>query len=217
MDKYFRSFNTSLSDKQLGLLDVLAICGWEVNVLKSEEFSERANMSHHGYSNKELDDELEKMVKGGLLEINDFYNNKTKKLLFKKNVNLTNKGGGLWEAEREPVWSKYAESYDCFSSDVPDFVGNNKDLDFVLLESQSLTTVKKMFEYYVANKLNGEIIGEPIYNIKRNVKFLYWKNEVTLHKYYYQIKLKSEVDWNKYETNRTWWRTVRELQKFVGQ
>jgi hypothetical protein len=119
---------------------------------------------------------------------------------------LTPHGGKLWEAERTPIWDRYAtERYGEDASgrqtvSICALSANIRD-DFWRIGNEA--------------RMWGNDVGRVrFWAISRHV-LIPWKNFPRIYVAVALIRWCCDCDWSIYESRRTWWRNVEELQKFL--
>jgi hypothetical protein len=101
----FRTSKTWLTDEQLILLDVLFQGGASFDLLRDEGFREQFNLPYsHNLNDGQLQCQLRWLCERGVLEAKRDHD----RIVF----HVTAAGGALWSQERCPVWERYCiETY----------------------------------------------------------------------------------------------------------
>jgi hypothetical protein len=203
----FRAHNTWLSDEQLFLLDVLFDGGTSFELLRHEHFFEQWNLGYsHNLDDRHLGCELQWLCQHGVLaEVS--YRGKT---VFQ----MTAAGGELWSQERCPVWDRY-----CMNR----FKRTSKDRTLISVIAVSpkvrddfltlwpMTSARRRASKIANYRLitwrpfSECFVGVMIYREQLEwtcEEYAAWAEECLQH----QAVLERE---------RSWWRCVRELQRFV--
>lgn len=201
-----RTGKTKLSDDELIIFDAVFDSSCSIDQLKRKGFDERFNFPYkHSLNDKDLIDCLDNLKSQNLVRIKAEINSK------KSFVELTAKGGKLWEIEREPIWEKYCEGW-TYSP----YREENK----LLLEavSPSLETLKDYLK--VATEINLFGIGKD-YKIefasekRKFIVGLNWKRFPELHfatlTGNYEEKIPTKNEWDYFYENLNWWGNVHEL------
>ena len=207
-----RNNNTSLSDDELIIFDVLFDTFAPINFLKcGDDFELMFNHPSHSLDVNRLKDTIERFVKNNLMRF--------KLNVFPKDdqivtfIGLTEKGGDLWEKERLPIWDKF----------ISDSSYDYKGFWELSVSSPSLETAKKfikiaqeckLYELMNPNDIEvDELRGSDLRDL------IPWK---TFDKIY-EIKSRlsdndstengPETDWKLYRLKSLWWRDADELQR----
>lgn len=213
--KFFRTGKTELTNDELILFDVIFDGSCPVNSLRKEKFADWFNTKPHTLSDKQLKETLTKLNQKKLvrfIENQDSLEKVTSRQFRKIKatfVELTSKGGRLWEKEREPIWGKYCEGW-MYSP----FKDENKMLMEVV--SPSLQTLNTFLKASKDIGFNGLTEDHEITFVVEKRKFIVgirWKRFEELHTatitgVYDENTL---VDWDKYYENLDWWGNIHEL------
>lgn len=201
-----RKGKTKLSDDELIIFDSIFDSSCSIDQLRRKGFDERFNFSFkHSLKDKDLSICLKNLELQSLIRIREENDSK------KSFVELTAKGGKLWEKEREPIWEKYCKgwSYSPF-----------KEENKLLLEavSPSLDTLKNYLKVAIEINLFGIGKDYEIEFASEKRKFivgLNWKRFPELHfatlTGNYEERIPTEKEWNYFYENLNWWGNVHEL------
>ena len=96
-----RTRATDLTDAELGLIDVLFDVVVPADCLRNGDFAERWNTTPHGLDDAALDRTLARFVDDGLV--------RRTVVRHRRHIELTPRGGDVWEAERLPDWTTYVD------------------------------------------------------------------------------------------------------------
>lgn len=188
-----RTGKTSLTNNELILFDALwdADCAWWM--LHQSDFNDFMLPESHNLSDDELAQLLNELVLRGLLrEYLYVYAENPDKRYF----GLTPKGGALWEAERNPIWSKYVSAY----------VYEGR----YVVESPSLKTAQNYMR--TMQKVDAAAPQSLIEVHKPNYRLLGWKDFSLVYEISGGIASDTgSFDWDGYLDNLDWWRDVHEL------
>lgn len=206
----FRSNKTSLTDDQLLILDVLIDGGAKPSMLRQRYFSEQWNARPHSLSDDELKTTIRQWLHEGILE--------AKSDSDMRYVAMTSLGGELWEAERCPIWERYC--YDRYPAEI---------------RGRSIMSVR-----CVTPEIRDDFLKLAVENPVRTKTatisdngLIRWRQFDKLHVGLASftedepvaMTTQDEVnEWvsrrlsniERVESGRSWWRSVRELQKFVA-
>ena len=200
-----RTHVTPLSDDELILLNVMFDCAVPLRMLQQSVFTDHWNRPSHKLNDDQLCDTMNRFCEANSLASEpDTWRDET--CLY---YSFTPHGGELWEAERTPVWDRYAM----------DQYGGRTDSSgrqTLLIRALSATIRDDLW------RISGEVgmwssdIGRVrFWQISRHV-LIPWK---TFPRIYVAVgKIRDECrrcDLSLYESRRTWWRDVEELQKFL--
>ncbi|MCA9166038.1 MAG: hypothetical protein KDB23_00145 [Planctomycetales bacterium] len=196
-----RTFETTLTDDELLLFDVMFDGNSSFRSLRRETFETRWMWHPHNLTDAQLQETLASLVESGLLSIERHDG--------REYFQLTPDGGNKWEAERLPDWHRYAtERYGETPSgrSVVTIVATSPEIrnDFWRIGCDV-----EMFAY-----TNGRIKRSTI----TNHVLIPWKTFPSLHVLVAVLDdWWASTDWLALETRRTWWRVVRESYKFWPQ
>lgn len=203
-----RTGKTKLSDNELIIFDAIFDLSCSIDQLKRKGFDERFNFPYkHSLSDKSLIVCLENLQSQKLVRIKEVKENKSTKSF----VELTAKGGKVWEIEREPVWEKYCEGW----AYMPFREENRLLLEVVSPSRQTLSEYLK-----ISIEINLFGVGKDckIEFTSEKRKFIVginWKRFPELHYATftgnYIEKIPTEKEWNYFYNNLSWWGNIHEL------
>ena len=200
-----RTNKTSLSNEELLILDVLFDASDTFESLLKENYASLHNLPYtHTLETSLLRELIDKLISNGL--ITSHSSGPGDRLFYA----LTEAGGNLWEAERSPAWERY-----CVDSATVDENGNWT----LSVESPSITTAKafvdcakdcSLYRFNDASLRTRTRMEEKISTIEWRAFPTVCSLSVRTH----PLPEVNTVDWNEYESRRTWWRSLMELAKF---
>ena len=203
----FRSNSTSLSDNELLILDVIFDGGATPSMLRQQHFVEQWSAPSHSLSDDELKSTLRRLLKSDVLESRSHSSGRY--------VAMTPAGGKLWSAERCPVWNRYCtDRYPAVIRDrvimsVTAVAASVRD-DFLRLWPENRARLKR-----VTIRDPGMIAWHPFPNVHVGLaSYADQPDSMSPDEYHLWVD-KHRAHIERVESERTWWRTVRELQKFV--
>jgi hypothetical protein len=203
--KLRRTGVTSLSDDELILLDVLFGGFAPLRLLRRSTFVDQWACPSHSLGDEELADTVNRFCETGILASEPFPSEAN---VHHISFGPTAHGGALWEAERTPIWDRYAcESY----GGRTDSAGR----DTVRIYALSASVRDDCW------RIGGEV-GMWSSDVRR-VRFvqipkyplIHWKEFPQTYVAVGKIRDRLDCDWSAYDARRTWWRDVEELQKFL--
>jgi hypothetical protein len=198
-----RTHATSLTDDELILLDCLFGCGAPAQFLRREGFEDMWNFASHSLNDDDLRKTIKRFVSCEFLEVRKHADGSF--------LCMTARGGREWEAERLPVWHRFA---------------GDGGGDFEMEPGKShvtirATTPQTLDDFWTIGREIG-YFTEPSGLIERTTvkdAFLVpWK--CFSEAFFLSAVLKPRpwhVDWPEFNRRRTWWRTVNEMDKFWGE
>ena len=200
-----RTHKTNLLEEELLILDVLFDANDTFESLVKENFASWHNLPYsHDLDTGTLEEFINKLIRNGILSSTnpgpgnrEFYG-------------LTEIGGKLWEVERVPDWDKY-----CTDSSTIDENGTW----MLSVESPSITTARAFLaganDCFLYRFHSDEIRMTTLMDTK--LAIVHWRTFQTVC----SISVRTDpvwethqVDWNEYENNRSWWRSLSELAKY---
>lgn len=203
----FRTKATSLTDNELFLLDVLFESGAFARMLRRRGFQEQWNSPSHTLSDVEVKETIKRWKREGVLSV--------ERHPLGPYVKLTPKGGKIWEEERCPDWKRFCKDRYPSSRDGRPIVlvkCVSKEIchDFLRVSLEKPLQIKTK-----TVKDRGLINWRTFDKLYVGIAFfddeLFEENSLDFETR--QVRLRSYL--NNVEENRTWWRTVFELQKFI--
>lgn len=184
---------TDLTDDQLLLFDFLWDCYVPRRFLDSGSYSIHMNVAYsHGLTGKQIDRTIEQMFERNLITCRESCPDA---------FTLTPKGGAIWEAERQPDWSRYIAEH-----------GSHND------RRLSLVTVSEdVGRHYIGGLFAAGLIV-PTDRIKCRTIGNHWLTtwkRVSVAKLL-RVQIRGDeptlfIDWPVYESCRNWWRNITEL------
>jgi hypothetical protein len=197
-----RTHATVLSDDELILLDVMFDCRPPLRLLRRSVFRNQWNLCSHNLDDEQLRKTIDRFCEAGIL-VSESSSWGEEICLY---YGLTPHGGELWEAERTPIWDRYAtERYGGYSS----------GRETVTIRALS-ASIRDDFWRVGNDARMWDSDGGRVrfWEISRHV-LIYWKNFATIYVAVAHIRDCYGCDWSLYNARRTWWRNVEELQKFL--
>jgi hypothetical protein len=208
----FRTHRTSLNDDELILLDVLF--KWRISfaALRSANFAVQFNCDSHKLNDAQLSETLDRFCEKGILTMEPPHPEPGLKG-YGEWFEITARGGELWESERTPVWERFVGCH--HHEPVP---GKAR----VSLCGPSARICEDSLRTYWDGVVWRRRLGRVrIFQIT-NHELLPWKSFPTIH---VAVGVSGEAipfeefmqrDRSLYESRRSGWSTVGQLQKFVG-
>lgn len=203
----YRTGKTWLTDDQLILLDVLFDKSTSLRLLRRESFMEQWNLEYtHALDDAALECNIRWLCEHGILEP-EHDGGRTR-------LQMTRDGGELWSQERCPVWERYCiERYTT--------TARGRTLMSVMAVSAKVRDdFLDMWPQYPARRRTAVITDRPLiewhpfariyvgvatYKEPRQwapAEYTIWAEQHRQH-------------WAMLERERSWWRCVPELQRFV--
>jgi hypothetical protein len=207
----FRTHRTSLTDDELILLDVLF--KWRIcfAALRREDFAVGFNCDSHNLDDVQLVETLARFCEEGFLRRKPSFDRRVKK--YGGWFEMTARGGELWESERTPVWERFVRGH--HHEPVPGNV-------MVSFCGPSAPICEDFLRTYWGEMVRGSRLRRVRLFKITNHELIPWKSFPTLHA---AVGVSGEAlpfenyllrDRSLYESRRSAWSTVQELQKFVG-
>ena len=204
--KLYRTHKTSLTDDQLLILDVIFDGGAEPSRLRQRYFDERWNAPSHSLSDEQLKSTIKQWLNDGVLE--------NRSSSHGRYVAMTQSGGQLWASERCPIWDRYCtERYPATIRGrvimSVTAVGPTIRDDFLRLWPENPPRVRRAII-----RDPGLIAWHPFPNVYVGLAS-YDAETDSMSPDEFNAWFPRRQEWiARVESERTWWRTVRELQKF---
>jgi hypothetical protein len=197
----FRTNASVLSGDELRLLDVQFDSVVPLRFLFRKWFTAIFNQPCHPLDDDAVYRTVDRLRDCGILE--------TEQIREETCVRLTNRGGELWSEERCPIWERY----------VTDRLGTtNSGKQFTTIVATSRSTCENFVRL---GGSCGDMRGSRVrmFEIRRHA-LIYWRNFPRLFAaMVMNVEDPSYLDWRprllELEQQRTWWRDVFELQKFL--
>lgn len=202
----FRTNATDLSQGELFLFDILFKYRTRIDSLRRASFSTTFNSHSHDLDDSELELTLARLRDRGLV-VEECHSET-------RCIRLTERGGELWSLERCPVWEMYAsEHYDETISGKP-FVtvvataASTRD-DFLRLKGPG-----GAWQLEDCRVRNFEIDRHELLTW-RSFRRLFVAVAMNFDNDHYVTPTEFQQIYAVLEEQRTWWRNVFELQKFL--
>jgi hypothetical protein len=197
-----RSRATALTDDELLLLDFMF--EWHVpeRMLRRDVYPLHMNVDYcHGLDDHELRKTLQRLSESGLVAESPADDDNT--------WSLTPLGGKQWELERQPRWDAYCQ-------DLQKWHRSGRRLGIVV--SPNRETAERFLSVASAAGLWGFRDAAPRYFCITRHELIPWREFPAIHVFAARTNSNddAEVDWDFYETHRTWWRSVGELDSLSG-
>jgi hypothetical protein len=207
--EYFRTGKTSLSDDELLILDAIFDKKVAPIMLQGADFAVFFNCRPHTLNDRCLADTLERFQREGVIAVCD------DSFSSERIVQMTPDGGALWSAERCPDWSRY-----CIEEYRGQMSKNRVIMSVQAVSSDVRDDFVRLWPMYPARRKNAVISDRGL---------IPWRNFGTVYvglALYYESDQTSShsrlarndhqlAHWKRIEPERTWWRCVSELQKFL--
>jgi len=201
-DSYYRSGQSTLSSAELRLLDVIFDGNAPTRLLRDNVFATQWALPSHGLNDDELDAAYFNLEKLGCVN----------RLESKRGpcLSITERGGKIWEVEREPEWSRYCSARQ--SASLKDCA-----IDSVCAVSPSIRDEYIKSAIFQPIRLKTVAISDPPLLTWKLFERIY----VGLASYTEeQQSTESFMEFSEHlrrvEEVRTWWSNVRQLQRFKG-
>ena len=206
---FFRTHTTNLTDDELILLDVMFDFAVGCAMLRLCNFGPQFAVEPHSLDDASLDDTIRRFIHDDI--VTPFHHHRSGRAYIK----LTKHGGAQWASERRPDWNRYCSyrecatiqdktivSVQCVSEDVRDdylrhAFPNPIRTKTATVRDAGLIQWKPFARLYVGLASFREPINPSA------AEFEEWMEDLRKHEMII-------------EPRRTWWHTVRELQKFTG-
>lgn len=204
----FRTYSTELTEDELLILDVMFECSVTYPMLRTCNFVPQFNAQPHSLDDETLKAKLNELKRRGITRGEDH------KFRGHHYLSITPKGGELWAAERQPRWDRY-----CTETYSETRVGRT-----IMCVTCTMSWVRDDFV-----RLQPEYPARTRSSTIDDVGLIHWRDFGTLY-----VGLASYVkprEWTpeefdewlpkhlahiqRVEKERSWWRTVNELQKFA--
>lgn len=205
-----RSRSTDLTDDELLILDVMFTHSVTYPMLRMGNFVPQFNAQPHTLTDDELRSTLRSFWQRGITEVGD------RRFQGHRYASITPKGGELWAAERMPNWERYCtESY-------PAFIRGRVIVSVKCTTPSVRDDFVRLWPEYPARTKTATI---------NDFGLVHWRNFGKLHiglasytepiewtpTEYFEWIQKHKAYLERVEQERSWWRTVGELQKFISQ
>ena len=207
--KHYRTNATDLTDDELSLLDVMFDGGVAISMLRQCNIGPQFNVRPHSLDDESLKQSLKRFQQQGIVEPLEFRHRN------RRYIGLTSDGVSLWESERCPKWERYCTERVCaelrgktiisvraVSPDVRD--------EYLRIAVENPIRLKK-----TTINDNGLIKWKLFDRLHVGLASCHEPNDVAVDNYDMWIQERRNYILM-VERERTWWRTVRELQKFTS-
>ena len=205
-----RTGKTSLTDDELLLFDFLFNCKAAFHHLRMENYGIHLNVLYtHNLQRRALEKTIGALIKSGLLFRDDFEHPFAQMENYPPDewtyYGLTEAGGRLWEAEREPVWECYCIEYS--------WIDEESDKWRLTVRSPSLRIARAFLgvtREIGMYEVDIELLKTRTDNVEQPIP---WKTFPKVYELTAPLLAdsNSSYDWDHYERNRTWWGTITEL------
>jgi hypothetical protein len=210
-----RTHATPLSDDELILLDVMFDAGASLRLLRRSVFADQWNHPSHNLDDDQLRDTIDRFCEAGILASEPFtWRDEMVSIYW-----LTPHGGTLWEAERTPVWERYVSGRRSFTRS-----SGREIVSFCALSENVLSDYWRLGDI---DMWRSDVVRVRFWQISRHA-IIPWKDFPRIHAAVIYVKdndsggvcqdaqvYKGAWGWRLYESRRTWWQSVKELQKFL--
>jgi hypothetical protein len=203
----YRTHHTALSDCDLLILDVMFDRSVTYRMLTQANFEPTFNAPSHSLSDDDLKAAIQEMLRDNIVE--------PSKNRFGDFLSMTSHGGALWSSERCPVWDRYCtESY-------PAVIQGRTIMSVKAVSAGVRDDFLRLWPEYPARcrtariRDTGLIGWHPFGHIHVGLASYDEPREWSCDEHDDWLK-QHRAHVERVETERSWWRTVGELQKFVG-
>jgi hypothetical protein len=210
----FRTNATWLSDDELVLLDVLFNAGTWVDLLTQESFHEQWNLGYsHQLNDNDLRTSVEKLCHSGVVRVDVGESDR----LSGPCIQLTPHGGDLWSLERCPIWERYCmERYSETSA-------GRTIMTVIAASPEVRDDYLRVWPRYPARRREFTLYDYQLISWRQFPRL--YVGAATYHE---QRSWSTFEEYSAYRTmfeehqqlvkrERSWWRGVRELQRFLSQ
>lgn len=206
-DRPYRTGTTWLTDDQLVLLDVLFNGGASLPLLKREEFLQQWNLGYaHNLDDAALECNIRWLCEHGVLEPHR-YGKYT-------SFHMSRNGGELWSQERRPVWERYCtDRYNITSR-------GRTQMSVMAVTAEVRDHFLALWPEYPARRKTAVISDLPLLGWHPFVRVYvgvatYEERHQWTPDEYINWAEQHRQHWAMLERERSWWRSVPELQRFV--
>lgn len=204
----FRTHTTELTEDELLILDVMFECSVTYPMLRTCNFVPQFNARSHSLDDEKLKSTLDDFRQRGITTVDD------QMLQGQHYISITATGGELWAAERRPKWERYCtESY-------PATIRGRTIMSVKCTTSWVRDDFLRLWPEYPARTRKATI---------KDFGLVHWRDFGKLHiglasyaepvrrtpDEYFEWMPRHQEHIEQVERERSWWRTVRELQKFI--
>lgn len=206
-DRPYRTGATWLTDDQLVVLDVLFDLGAEFRLLRREQFEVQWNLGYvHALDDAALTCNLRWLCEHSVLEPE----RDGDRTWFR----MTRSGGELWSRERCPVWERYCiERYTTTTR-------GRMQMSVMAVSAEVRDHFLALWPAYPARRKTAVIADRPLIEwhpfprVYVGVAIYEERHQWTPAEYAVWAERRRE-HWDRLERERSWWRCVPELQRFV--
>ncbi len=200
LNQLYRTNTAWLSDDQLLLLDALFDTGTSLSMLHRDGSLKQFNFGYtHSLDDAALEGNIIQLCEQRVLESQCDQNSTWYK--------MTGTGGELWSQERCPVWEKY-----CTERYKTTLCGRTQ-LSVVVASPEVRDHFLSQWPETSARRKKAVIADRPPLIEWRSFEQVY----VGVATYDQHCPHSSTDHWTMLERERSWWRSVSELQKFVNR
>lgn len=199
----FRTGKTWLADDQLVLLDVLFDARVLCRLLRRESFLERWNLGYtHNFDDSGLERNLRWLRERGVLDIVRDGSRTW--------VQITPHGGSLWSLERCPDWDRY-----CIDRYTTTLRGRIR-MSVVAVSSRVRDDFLALWPQYPARRRTALIRDLPLIEWHPFDRLYVGVATYEEPREWTMVEVEQERQhWAMLERERSWWRCVPELQRFI--
>lgn len=198
-----RTATTGLSDDVLLLLDFLFDKWSSIQSLQRDVFPFHHNCSYsHSLDDDELQECIKRLMREGILQARVAGGSRSCDVW-----TLTELGGHLWEKERLPDWTRF----------LGDSLWQDDERNWTLeVRAPSLTLAQDFVRTATRCNLWGDQLRTPWrQDLIDDHAWIAWRTFPRVHVLTVQVQPHcGSADWRLYNEERTWWRTMAELQRF---
>jgi hypothetical protein len=197
-----RTGGTSLTEDELFLFDALFDITLPLHALRKEEFAALNLPYSHNLDASELERAVRAFADAGRVRVTP---NRRRPDLGPW-IALTPAGGRLWELERRPDWDRF-----CIDFSRPE---GSRGRWVLRIHSPLAAVAEQFLDAATACGLYAPMASR-IARREVRARIVPWKPRQTLAEVRVPLRSVNEparpVDWRRYETLRTWWRSIPEL------
>ncbi len=200
-----RTGASALTESELLILDMAATLGGCRRMYHPEIFPYQFSYAAHGLTPRQVIETLDKFEREGLITGKDLIDPRGKP---DKEVLVTQKGGQLWEAERNPDWSRFLDGHYSGRDD--------KDRIRFSIYGHSPQICRAYFEAARDSSVL-DYRGGRIRTGVGNRQLIWWRPAQRV--YLLSARLESwtcRADWSHLEMKRCWWFGPAEISKLWG-
>ena len=198
-----RTFRTSLTDDELLLFDALFDVWDTPESLLPENYRAWHNLpSGHGLDAAALTGTIQALIERDLMRSRTEQGPRGEMTW----LGLSDRGGGLWEFEREPPWSLYCTD-GCWPSEAGDGAWMLSVRSPALQTARAFLTVAERCKLY---DVDPDLVT---IGLSPGQELIPWREFAAVYEVRVPIAepTSGSVDWIEYEKHRIWWRNIAEL------